>query len=502
MLVSGEEPNPTQVDDTFPSITAESIPTQINFDPPRLTATPPPVATARSTASVIPAFSGAEGAGAETAGGRGGQVIEVTSLNDSGPGSLRAAIDTKGPRIVVFRVGGVIELKKPLRITEPYITIAGHTAPGGGITLRGTDNNDGEMIIIRDVHDVVIRYLRIRSAARGEPGRGQSNIAIDSGAYNIIIDHCSLSWSLDENIMIHRNIPPDADAGSWPEIYNITIQRSIIAEGFYPHSTGIQLGGEADVDGWRGVHDITLHHNLFVNNSHRNPGVGSLNTQVINNVVYNWSPQVGSTWRDVNVDWIGNYFKPGPMSNPKRVLVHAAFPVNRPDQPWPAPSLYTAGNVAPPYYPDPEEDNWQLYSIHYLGIPLPEEFRRHQPLPDPAVPVTVQSAFDAYNSVLFDSGANARLFCDGSWIFNPDAVDQRLLNQVREGSGPSRRPVADENEVGGFPSIEQGTACDDRDRDGMPDVWELAHALNPDLDDSAEYDLDPDITNIEVYLNG
>jgi pectate lyase len=433
-------------------------------------------------------------------------VIEVTNLNDSGPGSLREAISASGPRTVVFRVAGVIELERPLLIREPFLTIAGQTAPGGGITLSGVRNQDGEMILLRDVHDVVIRYLRIRSgisaSPTNEPGQGQTNIAIDSGSYNILIDHCSLSWSLDENLMIHRNIPDGADPADWPGIYNITIQRSIIAEGLWPHSTGTQIGGEAEVDGWRGVHDITIHHNLYAHNSHRNPGVGASRTQVINNVVYNWANRVGSTIRDIVVDWIGNVFRPGPLSKSGILLVHEAFPKGQPENAWPAPSLYIAGNLAPPTLLDPQADNWPIYEIHDMGEALPGEFRRSEPLPSPTIPVTIQPALEAYASVLGDAGANARVGCRGERLPASDEADQRLVREVLEEKGPRRRPVAHPNEAGGYPEIEPGQPCADSDHDGMPDEWEIAVGdLNPQQDDASGYDLDPYFTNLEMYLN-
>ncbi len=451
---------------------------------------------------LTPAFPGAEGAGSLTPGGRGGQVIEVTNLNDSGPGSLRQAVDTPGPRIVVFRVGGVIELERPIRIREPYLTLAGQTAPGGGITLSGKQNQDGELFILQDVHDVVIRFLRFRNGGDGEPGHGQINIAIDSGTHDIVIDHVSLSWTLDENLMIHRNIPDGEDPAGWPEIYNLTLQWSLIAEGLSPHSTGTQIGGEAEVDGWQGVHDITLHHNLYAHNSHRNPGVGSLRTQVINNVVYNWSPRVGSTWRNIDVDWIGNYFKAGPMSDPDSLLVHVAFPRDRPDQPWPMPSLYVAGNLAPPGRRNPEGDNWDMYRLHYINQPLPQEFRRSQPLSTAGLPVSLQPAAEAYENVLIGAGASARLGCSEGWVYNPDAVDRRLVEEVRRGEGPDKQPPAHENEVGGFAPVEPGEPCPDGDHDGMPDAWEALASLDPRRDDSAGYALHDRYTNLEVYLNG
>ncbi len=493
VLYLGMKPNTGMVAETA---TIPATPTEVRLPPPVIQ----PVVL---NPGLLPAFPGAQGAGAATPGGRGGQVIEVTNLNDSGPGSLRQAISVPGPRIVIFRVAGVIELERPVTITEPYLTIAGQTAPGGGITLSGTKNSDGRMLVIRNVHDVVIRYLRIRNGQMGEPGRGQINIAIDSGAENILIDHVSLSWSLDENLMIHRNVPEGEDHESWPGISAITVQRSLIAEGLHPHSTGIQVGGEANIDGWRGVQDITIHHNLFAHNDLRNPGIGSLHTQIINNVVYNWGGRAGETWRNIDVDWIGNYFKPGPMSNTSLVLVHVAYPVNEPYNPWPAPSLFAGGNLAPPIFDNPGGDNWRLYKIHYANTPLPQEFRRQEPLPFTAVPVEVETAEEAYFSVLNDVGANARLNCDGSWVGSQDAVDRRLLVDVQQGSGPEKRPIESAEAVGGLPEIDPGTLCPDADHDGMPDEWEAARpSLDPNTYDANGNDLHPDYTNVEVFLNG
>lgn len=468
----------------------------------RAVPTPPPQQPALK-ATPVPAFPMAEGAGALTPGGRGGRVIEVTTLHDDGPGSLRAAVHAKGSRIVVFRVGGIIELKRPLHIQNPYITIAGQTAPGGGITLKGTDAGGGKMIKLRDVHDVVIRYVRIRSGAHGKPGRGQINIAIDSGTHDVMIDHTSLSWTLDENISIHRNIPDGADPASWPHIYNITVQRSLIAEGLYPHSTGMQIGGEFTLEGWRGVYDLSIHHNLFASNSHRTPGIGSTGVQVINNVVYNWLPRAGETWFGSRVDWIGNYFKAGPSSTAESLLVHNAFPKRSPWKPWPAPSIYMAGNMAPPLFSNPDTSNWPMYRIHYADTPLPSEFRRTEPLPQPPIPIAIQPAYEAYDAVLADVGTNARLDCLGRWVPNVDAIDARLLLHVKNGTASKASPPAHEDQVGGYPAIDPGQPCPDTDHDGMPDAWEIAlGVLNPNVANSAGNDLHPNYTNIEVYLNG
>ena len=261
-------------------------------------------------------------------------MIEVTNLSDSGPGSFRAAVTSPGRRTVVFRVGGIIELKSRIDIGHPYLTIAGQTAPGGGITLKGTGQGGAQMLRIR-THDVVIRYLRVRGGKHGEPGRGQINICLDpleaSGnrygdIYNVILDHCSVSWSLDENIAVFRNVPeqPAAARDNFPRIYNVTVQRCLIAEGLFPHSTGLQSGGEriarggkSVFNGGHGVSELSIHHNLFANTSHRNPGLGTKNAQVINNVMYNWSSKCSETHDAMAVDWVGNYFKPGPLSDPR-----------------------------------------------------------------------------------------------------------------------------------------------------------------------------------------
>lgn len=208
--------------------------------PPPIPPDPPP-----SNGSI--AFPGASGFGAMTTGGRGGQVIAVTNLNDSGPGSLRTALTASGPRIVVFRVAGIIDLASRINIGNPHLTVAGQTAPGSGITLRAAPGA-GQIIHV-NTHDVILRYLRIRSGAAGNPGGGQVNIQINSGAHDVIVDHCSMSWTLDENFNITRNIPDTADEATWPQIYNITLQRSLMAEGLIPHSTGVRVGGEFAKDG-------------------------------------------------------------------------------------------------------------------------------------------------------------------------------------------------------------------------------------------------------------
>ena len=452
-------------------------------DPPE----PPP-----DSASI--AFPGASGYGAATAGGRGGRVIPVTNLNDSGAGSLREALLASEPRIVVFRVAGIIDLASRINIGNPYLTVAGQTAPGSGITLRAAPNA-GQIIHV-NTHDVILRYLRVRSGASGNPGGGQVNIQINSGAHDVIVDHCSMSWTLDENFDITRNIPEAEDEATWPQIYNITLQRSLMAEGLIPHSTGVRVGGEFAKDGWRGIHHITIHHNLFVANNARNPSVGTTGMKIINNVVYQWGSELAATTAGAVVDWIGNYWLPGNLSATEGHFVHNAFDKTTPSNIYATPSLFMSGNVMVP-----EVRDWDLYTIHYTSNPIPQDFRRAQPLPVAPVPVPIETAESAYISVLNDAAANARVDCWGNLIPNLDAVDARVRATVLNKT-PSAAFVTTPSEVGGFPAVQPGTACADTDSDGMPDQWEQVYGLAPTVDDSAGLNLDSIYSNVEVYLNG
>ena len=278
-------------------------------------------------------FPGAEGFGAKTVGGRYGKVIEVTNLNDSGPGSLREAIDAPDPRIVVFRVAGTIELKSRLDITNPYITIAGQTAPGGGITLKNHPSNvDGTLIV--ETHDVIIRYIRSRPGAPSSKSDNGDAIEINgSEAYNVIVDHCSFSWAIDEVV------------STWYDTHDITIQWSIISEGLYCsqhekgcHSMGLLVGSE-------GAKNISVHHNLLSSNHERNPLVetGGL-VDVVNNVIYNaWGTPalVSDAYGKVSANFVANYMKFGPDSDAGKYFLSVEV-INEDE-----PGIYVEGNISP-----------------------------------------------------------------------------------------------------------------------------------------------------------
>lgn len=451
------------------------------------------------TTPLVPAFPGAEGYGAQAIGGRGGRVIEVTNLNNDGPGSLREAAEAEGPRTVVFRVAGIIELNDAIRIRDPYLTIAGQTAPGGGITIKSSGSH---IFNLKNTHDVVIRYLRLRN---GSGGYGDyDNLNIDD-SHDVIADHLSMSWSSDENVGIWRA------SLDQPPIYNVTIQRSMMAEGLADHSNGMHISGYKDysdpdnpIEAWRGIQDLTIHHNLFIHNTDRNPRVATIGTQVINNVVYNWGSRLGSTLTGSVIDYINNYYKGGPMSNLERILLHEDCNPVQPDWPcpFPDPSIYISGNLVMPTHPDPSADNWVLLKYNWRYTPLPDHFRRLTPLPQAPIPVTLQPASTAYASVLADVGANARLDCSGNWVSNVDPVDVRLLTDLQNNTGPDG-PISDPEAVGGYPVIDPGTPCPDSDHDGMPDVWEDRYGFNSNDPGDGPVDADQDMyTNVEEYLNG
>ncbi|MDD3431142.1 MAG: hypothetical protein PHF38_03855, partial [Bacteroidales bacterium] len=258
---------------------------------------------------VIPAFPGAWGGGMFTSGGRGGQVIAVTNLNDSGEGSLRAALEAEGPRIVVFRVAGTIKVDGDLNINHPDITVAGQTAPGDGICIAGTFNIN--------THNVIVRHIRVR---RGVPvgGQGDDNIGGNPN-HHIIIDHCSTSWGMDENISLYRHMRPSLDGTTQIKdpAKNITIQWTISSEAL--DARGHAFGGT-----WGG-NPSTFHHNLFACNTARNPSIGMSGPfDFRNNVIFNWRHRTmdgGDETSMINV--INNYYRPGPATNENMRAVFA-----------------------------------------------------------------------------------------------------------------------------------------------------------------------------------
>lgn len=435
----------------------------------------------------VPAFPGAWGGGMYSFGGRGGKVYVVTSLEDSGPGTLREACNAIGPRTVVFNVAGAIHLKNRIRIRAPYITIAGQTAPGDGICIRGAT-------VCIDTHDVVIRHLRFR--------RGETNVANRDDSLggnpigNIILDHVSASWGLDENISMYRHMykPRGSDKELKLPTVNITIQWSISSEALdtYNHAFGSTIGG----------HNSTFHHNLWACNSGRNPSIGmDGDFNFLNNVLYNWRHRTvdGGDQKSL-YSIINNYYKPGPATPEAAIRYRVLRPDGRrgPDKTSPLEwgKAYVAGNFVEGNEAV-TKDNWNG-GVQIDGAEDPQVILRRVRVdkPFPMAEVPLQSAAVAYDAVLTHAGAT---------LPKRDAVDRRIIEQVRKGTVPpdtKQGIITDVKQVGGYPEY-KGEPVKDSDGDGMPDRWELKYGLDPNDPSDAMKDCNGDgYTNIEKYING
>ncbi|MBN1868206.1 polysaccharide lyase [Candidatus Sumerlaeota bacterium] len=440
--------------------------------------------------NLIPAFPGAEGFGAYTYGGRKGAILEVTSLEDDGSsGTLRWALESRQPRIVVFRVSGLITLTKPISIGYPYITVAGQTAPGDGICVRG------ESVHI-DTHDVVIRYMRFR---RG-PALGRDDSLGGNPIANVMVDHCSCSWGLDENVSIYRQNPKCEDGfGVKMPTRNVTIQWTISSEALNPNNHA--FGGT-----WGGRH-ASFHHNLFACNTGRNPSIGWGDLiDYRNNVIFNWRHRTmdgGGGNSPVNV--VANYFKPGPAVNQGPIQYRIAK-VQHFDNPGPRGATgrwYVAGNVVEGF-PEVTADNWKGMEFDDDRENRPKEelvkiFRVDAPTP--ALPIFQQSAEKAYKLVLAGAGAT---------LPKRDPVDERIVEAVRTGKPTVGNGIVnDPAEVGGWPEYKSADPPVDTDHDGMPDEWEIRYGFDPNgseghktRQDGPRQDNDRDgHTNVEEYLN-
>jgi len=395
------------------------------------------------------AFPGAEGYGAHAKGGRGGKVLFVTNLNDAGPGSLREAVEAKGPRTVIFRVGGTIELKKLLDVRESYLTIAGQTAPGDGICVKGANDT----LRLMNTHDIVVRYLRVRTGFTGE-GDGHEGDCISCYAVdNFILDHCSTSWGTDETISCTETSD------------RYTVQWCIIAEGlnFYGHSMASILGGDRS----------TWHHNLFAHCGTRNPRFAGLcRPDFRNNIIYDWAS--AAAYGDLrHVNYVGNYAKPGSSTTqkPPRFIQGDSVPLPG--------AIFMADNVLDGH---PAETN-----DNRLGTGFDPEIFASQP--NPAPPVETQPVQAAYDLVLKRAGT----------IYpKRDATDERIVNDVKNGTG---HVIKYESEVGGYTPYAGGEAPVDSDNDGIPDAWEKAHGLNPNDPADGNQVAADGYTNLEHYLN-
>lgn len=428
-----------------------------------------------------PAFPGAEGAGMFTTGGRGGKVLYVTSLDDTEEeGTLRWAIRKKGPRTILFKTSGTIQLKSPMVINNGDVTIAGQSAPGDGICIR-----DYKVSVSAD--NVIIRYLRFRL--------GDETAQIDdsfSGVRNkqVIIDHCSMSWSVDECASFYDN-------------ENFTMQWCLIAESM---KKSVHAKGEHGYGGIWGGQNASFHHNLFVSHDSRNPRFcGSRysnqpeqeKVDFRNNVIYNWGLNNSYAAEGGSYNLVNNYYKPGPASKTNKYFINPYADDGKNHQPAGIfGRFYLKGNVM--------EGNRAITKNNVSGVKMGSNFAEFAPnvtlnelisntefsIPKPKT----QSAKKAYQSVLKSAGCS----------LVRDVLDMRYVNETRTGTftfkgskGSSNGLIDSQNDVGGWPVYYSLPAPPDTDGDGIPDGW-----LEKRYPGKKSTDLNKNgYTYLEVYLN-
>lgn len=432
-------------------------------------------------------FPGAEGFGRYTTGGRGGKVLFVTKISDDGSeGTLRYALEQKGPRYIVFKTAGTIYLESPLKIKEGNVTIAGQTAPGDGITIANY-----ETFVAAD--NVIIRFLRFRM---GDQKKFEGDALGARFIKDLIVDHCSMSWSTDETVSIYVN-------------ENTTLQWCIISESL--RNSAHQKGAHG-YGGIAGGKFASFHHNMYAHHDSRNPRLGEYAgskfaltdlTDFRNNVIYNWGHNNVYGGEGMNVNMVNNYYKPGPASmNKKRIVA-----IDKNEKPetevyniWG--KYYINGNVSEGN-PEVTADNWNLgvfnqmkpsYSLtdadkNSIKINQPHDIQNN---------IKTHSAKEAYEKILQIGGAS----------LVRDAVDIRILKEVKNGTftyngslGSKNGIIDSQNDVGGFPDLKSRKPLLDSDKDGIPDEWEKKHNLNPKKANANGRDLEKNYDNIEVYMN-
>lgn len=408
------------------------------------------------------AFPGAEGFGKYASGGRGGKVLVVSNLNDSGPGSLREALREKFPRIIVFAVSGTIDLESDLDVNYGNVTIAGQSAPGEGITLKNYP-----LKIKGD--NVILRYIRSRM---GDDRQVQDDAISITGQKNIIVDHCSFSWATDECASFYDN-------------ENLTVQYCIISESL---NNSVHSKGEHGYGGIWGGKRASFHHNLFAHHQSRNPRFHGARyhkqpeLEIVdfrNNVIYNWQSNNSYGGEEGKHNIINNVYKAGPATSSKQDVILDPYE--------PYGTFYLEGNML--------IGNVEVSANNWLGVYGGEEVVAQVHLTEPVEvePIPTESAKEACRSVLSGAGAS----------FRQDKVDKRIVNEVKNGTATYGDGIIDSpSEVGGWPELKSGEIRKDSDRDGIPDEWESQKGLDPDdPTDGSNYTLDKTYTNIEIYLN-
>lgn len=433
------------------------------------------------------AFPGAEGFGRNTTGGRGGKVLFVTNLNDSGEGSFRAAVDESGPRYIIFKVSGNIELKSRLSVSNGDLTIAGQTAPGDGICIK-----DYPMVINAD--NIIVRFLRFRM---GDETVQEADALEARFHKNIIIDHCSLSWSTDETATFYSN-------------ENTTLQWCFITESL---RNSVHDKGAHGYGGIWGGKRASFHHNLLAHHDSRNPRLGERADESFaltdlvdlrNNVIYNWQGNSAYGGEAMNVNIVNCYYKPGPATTKNERIISIDKSKNEDSEVYDIwGKFYINGNYVEGSA-RATDDNWEygVYNqFHGSYGTVSEEdkaaMRLSEPL-DVEDNVTTHSGQEAFEKVLDYAGASLQR----------DAVDTRVADEVRtgtytyDGSNGSTNGIIDtQADVGGWPVLESSDPPKDTSGDGMPDDWKTEMKLDVEEDNPNGNELSTAYDNVEVYIN-
>ena len=430
------------------------------------------------------AFPGAEGFGNKVTGGRGGKVIYVTNLNDSGSGSFRAAIQASGARHVLFKVSGTINLSSPITISTGNLTIAGQTAPGDGITIRNYP-------VFVNADNIIIRFLRFRM---GDSGAAEGDALWGRYRKDIIIDHCSMSWSTDECSSFYGN-------------ENFTMQWCILSESLRNsvHEKGLHSYG-----GIWGGKNASFHHNLLAHHDNRNPrfdhpGVYKSSEDAANmrgavdfrnNVIYNWKTDATYGGEAGTFNMASNYYKPGPATSNKRRFLNAYKQSTSSSPVFGYGKFYVDGNIVDGQ-DDITADNWIGVVAKDGSAADKTAMKLDTPLPYGDF-ITSHSASEAFEAVLDFAGASLKR----------DAVDLRIVNDVLNGTftapgsnGSTNGMIDSQEDVGGWPGLTSLEPPVDTDGDGMPDDWETEMKLDPDVANANGNNLSTAYDNVEVYLN-
>ena len=404
------------------------------------------------------AFPGAEGAGANAKGGRGGDVYHVTNLNDSGEGSLREGIRTAaGPRTIVFDVAGTIYLQTRLNINKSFLTIAGQTAPGDGVTVAGHS-------AVVSGNNVVIRYLRFRMGDINCPAVQDDALWVDKTS-DVIIDHVSASWSVDETLSV-------------TESNRVSVQWSFITESMKNSCHEKGAHGYGSLIRY-GTGQVTYHHNLYAHHDSRNPRVGDqIGLDFVNNVIYDWGGESSYSGPDSeggpHVNYVGNYLVAGPMTASSKLRAFSSGGA--------ATTIYQSNNLLDgdkDGVRDGVDNGWSMFINAYT---------KREPARFEFAQVNTHDAATAYELVLKTAGNSLRR----------DPVDERVAGEVRSETG---RHINSQTEVGGYPVLNPGAPLNDADNDGIPDQWESSHGLNPTDAADGRAVAAGGYTNLELYLN-